>query len=272
MQDEDTNSNTSPPHCHCSHDHHAGERHPTPRTQHSDNTTPSSLDAHSIHSDDHFEQSARPPIRSPEMRELRSSRSMTTIDTAHIRTNSGEMVLTTSPPALQSQSQSSDAGGRRRVAKTLQTVGNAFLGTAPHDWYDDSEFKQGTASDFPEIPGEQQRNSALPQIKKQYNPRRDIEGNVTPMLRPQRSRSASFNSSVVSGLGIDDRGSFEIADLSLSSGPDRTPQRRDTLEVPEAVHFSAARNNSGSSSSRPHESPPPPLLRDPDKGKDEQNG
>jgi hypothetical protein len=271
MQDQDTSLSTSTTHCNCSHDHHVGELQQTRGAPHSDDRTPSSLDAQSIHSN-HFGQPVRPPMSSPEMHEIRSLRSMTTIDTAHMRTSSGDMAFTTSRPPLQTQSQTSDAGGRRKVAQTLQTVGNAFLGTAPHDWYDDSEFKQGTASDFPEIPGEKQRNSALTQIKKQYNPRRDTEGNATPMLRAQRSRAESFNGSVFSGLDIDDRGSFDIPDPSSSSGAGRVPQRQNTLEVPGATHLNPARNDLGPSSSRPPESPPPTVLRDPDKREEEENG
>lgn len=56
-----------------------------------------------------------------------------------------------------------DAGGRRKFAKVLTRIGN-YVGTAAQKRFDDSEFKHGKAVDFPEIPGEQHRNSALPQM------------------------------------------------------------------------------------------------------------
>jgi hypothetical protein len=46
--------------------------------------------------------------------------------------------------------------------------------------FDDSEFRHGKALDFPEIPGESQRNPVLSQIRMQYNKYRDADGNATP--------------------------------------------------------------------------------------------
>ena len=91
-----------------------------------------------------------------------------------------------------------DVGNRRKVAKALTEIHN-YLGTAAHDRFDDSAFKRGKALDFPEIPGEEHRNRALPQIREQYNLSRDVEGNVTP---EQRSR-ASFTGSIASGSDVE---------------------------------------------------------------------
>lgn len=120
---------------------------------------------------------------------------------------SSEIVPTTSRPAPGQGHQArpssvADAGSRRKVARALTAVG-IYLGTAAPDRFDDSEFKRGKALDFPEIPGEEHRNRALPQIREQYNQCRDADGNVTPVLREQRSRAGSFTGSVASGLGVE---------------------------------------------------------------------
>jgi hypothetical protein len=152
---------------------------------------------------------------------------------------------------------SSDAGNRRKVAKALTTMNN-YLGTAAHDRFDDSEFKRGKAVDFPEIPGEERRNRALPQIREQYNQYQDTDGNVTPVLREQPSRAGRFTDSVASGLGVE--GSSTTPRSASPQSPQSphspspfpsptTPRRphastlpaertRDTLKVPSPVHHS----------------------------------
>ncbi|CZR58895.1 uncharacterized protein PAC_08787 [Phialocephala subalpina] len=95
-----------------------------------------------------------------------------------------------------------NVGYRHKVAKALTTV-VTYFGTAADDRFDDSGFKRGRADDFPEIPGEEHRNSALPQIREQYNKLRDADGNVTPMVRGARSRAGSFTSSTGSGVGAE---------------------------------------------------------------------
>jgi hypothetical protein len=281
---EDHKSENSSHHCHCSHNHHDGEQHVAPLSQPRPGTTytPSSRESQSIHSDI-LGSPASHAMGSPEMEEIRASRSTATQDTVHMRSSFGnEMLSTASRPPLRSRS--ADVGGRRKVAKTLSTVGNALLGTAPHDWYDDSEFKQGTASNFPEIPGEEHRNPTLNQIREQYNPRRDIDGHVTPA--PSHSRAPSFNGSVVSGLGIEARGSFDLpspevgtsnAQRSLRRDTLERVQRRDTLEVPGQQHHSPTQSSSApfgtttpNVTSQPRD--PPPIVKDPDKSQDEEHG
>jgi hypothetical protein len=59
-----------------------------------------------------------------------------------------------------------DAMRRRKVAKVLCSTSN-YLGAHVQegfDSFDNSEFKRGKASDFPEIPGEEYQNSALSQV------------------------------------------------------------------------------------------------------------
>ncbi|KAF2433379.1 hypothetical protein EJ08DRAFT_583857 [Tothia fuscella] len=173
---------------------------------------------------------------------------------------------TIKPTSTTSTADATDAG-RRKVAQTFKYIGK-FLGTAPPTLFDDSEFRSGRASDFPELPGEQNRNSALPQIREQYNPTRDAQGNRSPGIREPRSRATSFNGSVASGRvferspsisratspHLDTRDSLESEDhRSLSSADDmpRPRRRRDTLEVPSPTRRSDhARHRSFGSSHR----------------------
>jgi hypothetical protein len=138
------------------------------------------------------------------------------------RGTSSEIVPTASRPAPGQGHQAkrpwtADAGNRRKVAKALIAIGN-YLGTAAHDRFDDSEFKRGKALDFPEIPGEEHRNRALPRIREQYNQCRDEDGNVTPVLREQRSRAGSFTDSIASGLGV------EGSSTTPRAAPPQSPQ------------------------------------------------
>jgi hypothetical protein len=74
-----------------------------------------------------------------------------------------------------------------------------YFSTAAADRFDDTDFKRGEASNYPEIPAEEWRNRNLEQIRKDYNPLRDEAGNATPL---QRQRS--FTGSTASGRGPDD--------------------------------------------------------------------
>ncbi|RFU28503.1 hypothetical protein B7463_g7840, partial [Scytalidium lignicola] len=231
-------------------------------------------------------------------RRLFTASSHSTVGSSNMRqssSNSGrgpstEIAPTTTRSASEYSSQARrsgrvDAGSRLKVAKALTTISN-YVGTAAPDLFDDSEFKQGKAVDFPEIPGEEHRNRALPQIREQYNPSRDADGNVTPMLRP-RSRAGSFNGSIVSGLNIEhsstmpgvstpqsqlpfplpimsrtshsdtfpaEQTSLELQNSPSSSSAAGSPEgiqrrRRDTLEVPLPIHHApVARNNTVDSS------------------------
>ncbi|KAI1504767.1 hypothetical protein F5X99DRAFT_370917 [Biscogniauxia marginata] len=171
-----------------------------------------------------------------------------------------------------------DLGNRRKVARALTRISN-YLGSAAADRFDDSEFRRGRAVDFPEIPGERQRNDMLSRIKKTYDPPRDADGNATPILRGRPSGSASDAASVISVLAINDTSasaklvsslshhiprsqspsaaltkarantlpsgepSFKPPDPvpspSASSGGSQGRPRRDTLEVPLPVHHYA---------------------------------
>ncbi|KAF4620188.1 hypothetical protein G7Y89_g14633 [Cudoniella acicularis] len=158
------------------------------------------------------------------------------------------------------RSWTNDAANRRRVANALTSVGN-YLGTAAPDRFDDSEFKQGKAVDFPEIPGEDYRNSNLPQIREQYNPTRDASGNATPSIRaPSRTGSVERSSSRAASPQSPrsphastfpvERPSLDISNSptsptspSFTSPRGRPTRRRDTLEVPSPTHLGPMHNN-----------------------------
>lgn len=162
-----------------------------------------------------------------------------------------------------------DAGNRYKVARALTAI-STFLGTAAPDRLDD-KFKKGKASEWPEIPAENLRNKKLPQIHSQYNLHRDADGNITPARR----RAGSFVGSVASGVCVEspqspqsrspspfpspttprrshantlpvERPSFELQNPpapSAGTTRGRARQRRDTLDVPSAVHYGHTRNN-----------------------------
>ncbi|KAK8032727.1 hypothetical protein PG990_002461 [Apiospora arundinis] len=116
-----------------------------------------------------------------------------------------------------------DAGGRRKMARMIGGLGR-YMGTPAPDLFDDSEFKHGKALDFPEIPGEAERNADLVQVRLQYNPPRDSE-DESPPLRRTRSRAESFTSIAA---GYDAMG----ISISRSASPSRVPSARsNTLPV-----------------------------------------
>ncbi|KAI9642351.1 hypothetical protein NHQ30_009155 [Ciborinia camelliae] len=150
-------------------------------------------------------------------------------------------------PSLGPAKSSSDVGNRRKVANILTAIGN-YVGTAAQFRLDDSEFKHGKAVDFPEIPGEDNRNPNLQHIRETYNQPRDPDGNTTPAFRP--SRAPSINGSIISRLDIEDGTAMAEptspwSPASQLSSPtangDRPRLRQDTLEVPSQVHHNLTR-------------------------------
>lgn len=149
-----------------------------------------------------------------------------------------------------------DAGSRRKVAGAFEWIGHK-LGTPAPDAFDDSAFLTGPAADFPTVPGEEERNPELHKIRASYNPRRDSEGNASP-LRRQRSRTGSFTGSVMSGLGIAGPSDAELhrTDTVATNPPveplaNRPKIRRDTLEVPKPAYHSPGPRKDLSSVSTP---------------------
>ena len=117
---------------------------------------------------------------------------------------------------------------RRKLSKALTSITSIghYIGTAARGQFGDSQFKLGKALNFPEIPGEEYRNSALPQVMEQYNQHRDADGNVTTVLLERPSRASSFTGSVASGLGI------ESSSTTPRAAPPRPPTRLNEYFVP----------------------------------------
>jgi hypothetical protein len=135
----------------------------------------------------------------------------------------------------------SDPASRRRVARWLTAAGN-YLGNAAHDRLGVSGYNHSRARDFPEIPGEEHRNPALPEIRMQYSERREL------VLRELHSRTGSSAVSISSASGVpgsptpsgptsphpDPSPTSPRPDTSPS--PSRTRGRRDTLDVPSPAY------------------------------------
>ncbi|QPG94041.1 hypothetical protein C2857_004268 [Epichloe festucae Fl1] len=178
----------------------------------------------------------------------------------------------------------SEGGSRLKVAATLVAIGGA-LGSATHDSFDLSKFRDGAALDFPEIPGEKERNVNLAHVKEIYSKRLGEDG--TPVVLASRSRASSFNDHRPSGHALDNlrpsrglsprpgqAGSRSTSPVPSSSRPrastmpaqsgseevvtgnsppagaetnrGRQRQRRDTLEVPVAAHLRSDQKSSPS--------------------------
>ncbi|KID75629.1 hypothetical protein MBR_04880, partial [Metarhizium brunneum ARSEF 3297] len=132
-----------------------------------------------------------------------------------------------------------EAGSRHRVAEFLTSVGQT-LGTATQGSFDLSKFRDGPALDFPEIPGERERNRDLNRVKEIYSQRLQPDG--TRAVYASRSRASSFNEDGPSGHALDglrtSRDKSPLPHLSRSaspvaSGPGAFRQRVSTLPVSE---------------------------------------
>lgn len=158
-----------------------------------------------------------------------------------------------------------DKGKRRQVAKALASIGT-YIGTAARDRFDDSAFKTGEALDFPEVPGEMNRNPNLPQIRETYNNRppsfngsirSGIEGRASSTTR---GASPSPLRRVETGMFRPERISSEQYNNSPSTPTDtnrgRPPRRRATLEVPTAPQYGHSRNALSTSSAASNTSDP----------------
>jgi hypothetical protein len=132
-----------------------------------------------------------------------------------------------------------NAGYRTRVADALASVGEWF-GTAADDRFDDSQFRRSRADDYPEIPGEKQRNEKLPEYQSKYNKPRDADGNVTPRAGSPHSQVSRRRAMTLQPqrTSSDDRG--EPSSLSAR-------KRGLTLEVPSPVHYGLSRSSSHAS-------------------------
>ena len=125
------------------------------------------------------------------------------------------------------------SGGSRsrpKIAKFLYTLGN--VGNSARDRLDDNAFKHGKARDFPEIPGEAQRNPGLVRIREKYSEHyRELQSRerYPPLEAPDaESRSGSFSGSIEPAVG--------------NAGATKR-FRKGTLEVPPATPSQAPQND-----------------------------
>ncbi|OBT60549.1 hypothetical protein VE03_10167 [Pseudogymnoascus sp. 23342-1-I1] len=128
-----------------------------------------------------------------------------------------------------------DVGNRRTIARAIGMF--AKVADPAPDRFNYDGFRHGPAAGWPTLPGEEVRNANLPQIRRQFNQTRDVEGSVT---RPSRAASftgsnASIRHPSPSPSHSPREASFERA-LSDGVVMTRGRPRRDTLEVPVAHH------------------------------------
>jgi hypothetical protein len=209
-----------------------------------------------------------------------------TVDTYHTFSNgegrtSLEIVPTTTHPT--SEQEKKDVGGRFKVANALAAIGN-YLGTPSQDRFDDSDFKHTKARNWPEIPGEAQRNIHLPETKRQYNQYEEDESEIdarpgrAPSVRsfvsglerssttpravspqPSSSPHSAFRMSHASTLPAARRSSElqnTVTSPSAGSLAGLRRLRTNTLEVPSPSRYSHTRNLSNSSMSPVAATPP----------------
>ncbi|KFY69429.1 hypothetical protein V496_00253 [Pseudogymnoascus sp. VKM F-4515 (FW-2607)] len=132
-----------------------------------------------------------------------------------------------------------DVGNRRTIARAIGMF--ARVADPAPDRFNYDAFRHGPAAGFPTLPGEDQRNAKLPQIKMQFNKTRDVEGSV---VRPSRAASFTSNASIrhpspsPSHSPRDASFSFERTSSEMASPPPPavTRPRGDTLEVPVVHH------------------------------------
>lgn len=130
--------------------------------------------------------------------------------------------------ASQATTVRSDVGGRRKVARMFHAVGKSF-NSAAYEMMGTSGFEPTRAGDFPEIPGEANRNRKLKRIRERYNPPRDADGYETPLPR-SRSRATSFVGSVVSAR--DDESPRRASPQPAGGTPARSVSRPRAITLP----------------------------------------
>jgi hypothetical protein len=125
--------------------------------------------------------------------------------------------------------------GRRTIAEFFTKTGN-YLGTAAHDKFDISHFKEGPAIKFPEIPGERGRNPNLSKVERDWTER--VSRDPIRSSRVGSSANSFISTSAVEGVVTNaardgsPRAAEPLRSPRMESPGARTRVRRDTLEVP----------------------------------------
>jgi hypothetical protein len=128
----------------------------------------------------------------------------------------------------------SDSANRRKVANLLTTFGNRINDTALNS-FDDRDFRNGPATEYPSVPGEILRNPILLQTMESYNPSRDADGNVTPLRR-----SGSFVSFTNSDAGSVHSPTFPSPTAHRRSHDSTVSSERPTFELQNIPSSSSA--------------------------------
>ena len=188
--------------CSCPHHHHDGDGYPISQDEPGRDHLPSSRGAESTDGEI-YESSSQHPGAMPAMQEAGTGtfgaipRSVTAPNGSELRQSlSNDLVTTrTYSHSILGHTEGAESGNTGKAVKKAWNKVENYFTTATDDWSNESEFKHGRASDFPEIPGEIHRNPDLRKIREIYNhPRENDDGSSTPGLRRQRSRATSFTS------------------------------------------------------------------------------
>lgn len=191
----------------------------------------SSVDSEERESSRSFSRSTRP------MEQLDRTQTVSTVDDAQSRS----FPRSTRPMEQLNRTQTVstvDVGNRRTIARAIGMF--ARVADPAPDRFNYDAFRHGPAAGFPTLPGEDQRNAKLPQIRMQFNKTRDVEGSV---VRPSRAASFTSNASIrhpspsPSHSPRDASFSFERTSSDMASPTAAvTRPRGDTLEVPVVHH------------------------------------
>ena len=230
--DENTpTSDPGGPHCTCSHHRPSNDNDsvkPQSQFENRGQASPDELDSDQERIELSYQIHHSPATRSPS--------NLTHTITSDSRRSPGE-----SNHLSRSRTATIERNSRHVVASTFERIGD-ILGTPAPEAFDDSKFQRGPAADFPEVPGELERNAELNRIKEQYNKMRD----AAP-LRKQRSRTGSFISErSETGLGIEVSSEGNSQTEDTVTGPSNPPKERSkersaTLEVPKPAYRSRSK-------------------------------
>ena len=186
----------------------------------------------------------------------------------------------------------------RKIASGFIKISN-YISNPALTRFDDSDLQRGRATDYPEIPGEVNRNRNLSKIRTQYSEHRGSDANEGSRSRADSGATSIHSSHFVTAgaemygdqhldgnIPTQSRASIESAGTRLTSSATTsaegirvsptsptTPRRRDTLEVPSPVQFSASRNPSSGSGMIQVTSPLEPSVEiTQERRRDSQNG
>ncbi|KAI5206729.1 hypothetical protein E4T39_02387 [Aureobasidium subglaciale] len=154
----------------------------------------------------------------------------------HGRTKSTDLVPVATRKSMAS-TVLTDKGGRRKMAQFMNKVGD-YMGTPGHGQFDNSSFRRD-ASNYPTIPGEEDRNDRLKNTELLYNSGRSIRSvsraSEIRMSSPF-SQDASNQRKRSDSIGARSVDSQDPPSPLTSDQGAQTRGRSNTLTVPSPVH------------------------------------